>query len=315
VCDVKARVPLLIAVALAAATACTASTSSASSPTTFSPSLSPPTTTAAQPDEPSTVTSSTSTTTAPPQSASDVLAALRIDDRPHRDGYRREGWPLWKDIDGDGCDARDQALMAASTAPARVNGVCDVASGSWRSAYDGMTTTNPSELDIDHVVPLENAYQSGGWQWETDRRAQYANDQADLWVVSASSNRSKGAMAPDEWRPPARGVWCEYATRWVAIKIRWDLTATTAERDALGQMLDTCTTSPEPSSLPASTVPALPTATTPPPAPAPTEPADPSTVYYANCAAVRAAGKAPLHRGDPGYRPALDRDSDGIACE
>lgn len=168
-----------------------------------------------------------------------VLARLAIDDQPRAPGYRRDEWPTWKDIDGDGCDARQQALAAASEEPPVKNG-CRVISGRWTSPYDGVESADPAAMDVDHVVPLENAYASGGSKWETDQRARFANDQADLWVVSSASNRSKGSRAPDRWRPPNEGVWCEYASRWVEIKVRWKLTSTTSERDALGQMLDRC---------------------------------------------------------------------------
>jgi hypothetical protein len=165
---------------------------------------------------------------------------LTIDDGPPPGGYLRDLFPTWKDIDHDGCDARRQALVAASVTPAQVGERCAVIAGTWTSAYDGITTTNPSEIQVDHVVPLANAWRSGANTWTTDQRTQYANDQAGLWAVSAASNQSKGDSGPEQWRPPRREVWCEYAQRWVAIKIRWHLTATTYERDALGQMLDTC---------------------------------------------------------------------------
>ena len=267
-----------------------------------------------KPDE----SASTSTMTTPvsptevtrPIDVREFLAQLSINDQPHTGSdYHRDAWPHWDDIDGDGCNARQQALRAASTTPAQVDYPCQVIAGDWVSAYDGFTTSNPGDLDIDHVVPLENAHFSGGWKWTIDQRRQYANEQGDLWAVSASSNRSKGASPPDQWRPPRQDVWCQYAQRWTFIKVRWGLTATTAERDALGQMLDTC---------PAGTLlsPSPPPTTTPstPAGPASTAPTDSST-YYANCAAARTAGAAPLHRGEQGYRPGLDRDRDGIACE
>ena len=226
------------ALALAlAAVACTA-------PTAGPPAASPPST--------STSTPTSAPTTAPGPGgpgpggpgappAREQLARMAVDDAPRSaDGYRRSEWPHWRDIDGDGCDARQQALVAASRTPAQVDIPCTVVTGDWVSAYDGKTTTNPGDLDVDHVVPLEEAHRSGGWAWSTDQRTRYANDQADLWVVSAASNRSKGAKAPDRWRPPDRSSWCTYARRWIDIKVRWQLTATTAERDALGQMLDTC---------------------------------------------------------------------------
>jgi len=259
-------------------------------------------------------TTSTSTSMAVPSTAP-PLAALRINDQPHGAAdYRRDEWPTWKDIDGDGCDARDQALIAASNPPAQVAGRCDVASGTWASAYDDKVLTASNQVDVDHVVPLENAHESGGWQWSTDQRARYANDQNDLWVVSSSSNRSKGARGPDQWRPPSHAVWCTYATRWLSIKVRWDLSATTSERDALGQMLDTCPGAPGTVTSPPPTMVEIETTTTA--ATAPTTPATTSAaVTYANCAAARAAGVTPLHRGEPGYREGLDGDHDGIACE
>jgi hypothetical protein len=268
----------------------------------------------ATPSSSAAVSSSTAATSAPSGTTDTraYLAQLSIDDHPHTlSDYSRDAWPLWADIDGDGCDARQQALRAASSTSAQVVSPCKVVSGSWVSAYDGFTTTNPGDLDIDHVVPLANAHISGGWAWSTDQRRQYANDQQDLWVVSASSNRSKGDSSPDEWRPPQRGVWCTYAQRWTGIKVRWGLTATTPERDALGQMLDTC---PPGTMLSLSPTPTTTPATSPPTTAAPAPPGGAST-YYANCAAARAAGVAPLHRSDPGYRSGLDGDGDGIACE
>jgi hypothetical protein len=119
-------------------------------------------------------------------------------------------------------------------------GHCEVVAGEWRSAYDGVVTTVPSEASVDHIVPLQDAHRSGGWAWSTDQRTRFANEQRELWVVSTRSNQSKGAKTPDRWRPPARDVWCEYARRWIEVKVTWQLTATTPERDALGQMLETC---------------------------------------------------------------------------
>jgi hypothetical protein len=193
------------------------------------------------PPAPSAAGAPTAGDSPPTSSALEVLASLVIDDQPVSDaGYRREEWPHWRDIDGDGCDARQQALIAGSRTRAQVDVPCTVRAGDWVSDYDGATTDDPGDLDVDHVVPLENAYMSGAWQWSTDQRTAFANDQSALWAVSAASNRSKGSRAPDEWRPPNRAIWCRYARRWTAIKVRWGLTATTAERDALGQMLDTC---------------------------------------------------------------------------
>lgn len=263
-------------------------------------------------------------------STRDRLAVLSIDDRPSPQGpYRREEWPHWSDVDRNGCDARQDALALWSVVPATVNraGTCKVVVGSWVSPYDQMASNNPSDFDVDHLVPLENAFRSGGWAWSTERRRAFANDPGELVVASASSNRSKGSDPPDQWRPPFRDSWCAYADGWVKVKSTWGLTVTTSERDALGQMLDTCGiagpiwplggtafTTPD-GKAPSGSA----SGSAPPPAPvAPTTPVAPApggSVYYANCTAARAAGAAPIYEGQPGYRSALDGDKDGIACE
>ena len=169
------------------------------------------------------------------------LAQLVIDDGPHPDRpYRRSEWPTWTDPDGDGCDAREQALIAQATGPVDRGLGCTVVSGHWVSPYDGVETTWPGDLDADHLVPLANVHQSGGWQWDAATRTAYANDPDVLVMVTAHANRSKGDKTPVDYRPPLESYWCTYATRWLGLKVKWHLTATRSERDALGQMLDTC---------------------------------------------------------------------------
>lgn len=187
----------------------------------------------------------------PPLAVTDIgdfLAPMGIDDRPQPwIGYDRGDWPHWADTDGDGCDARQQALIAASITPAQVDFYrCTVVAGDWYSAYDGISTDDPSSFDVDHVVPLRDAHWSGGWGWTVGQRRLFANEQSNLWVVSASSNRSKGALTPDQWRPARTEVWCEFAIRWVQVKVSWGLTATSSERDALGSMLERCDQIPAP---------------------------------------------------------------------
>ena len=198
-------------------------------------------TTTAASDHPTSTDGATSSET--PSAGAVDLAALVIDDRPTPDRpYVRDEWPHWADVDGDGCDGRQQALREHSRTPAQIDafGGCTVVAGDWVSTYDGVETSNPGDLDIDHVVPLENAHNSGGWRFGAEQRRAFANDPGNLLPVTASSNRSKGSKLPNEWRPPQQSSWCELATRWVTTKVRWQLSATTEERDALGQMLDTC---------------------------------------------------------------------------
>ncbi len=222
-------------------------TSSTTAPT--STTLPPSTSTA----PPAPATSVTPATPSPPSasvSSRDFLAPLVINDRPSPQGaYDRDAWSHWDDTDGDGCDARQQALIAASISPPQVDYYrCQVIAGDWFSAYDGVSTDDPSDFDVDHLVPLANAHQSGGWAWDAPTRRLFANAQVNLWPVSASSNRSKGSRTPDEWRPARTEVWCEFAVRWTTVKVFWGLTATTSERDALGSMLDTCSSLPPPPS-------------------------------------------------------------------
>jgi hypothetical protein len=201
------------------------SPSSAPEATTTAP-LTPPTTIAAAP------------------SVRDRLAVLSVDDRPSPIGtYRRDDWPHWKDPDGNGCDARQDTLVLWSTTPATVDHTrgCKVLAGTWVSPYDGLVTASPADIQIDHMVPLAEAFRSGGWQWDAGRRRQFANDPVELVAASGSSNNAKSDSPPNEWRPPRIESWCAYADRWVTVKATYGLTATTAERDALGQMLDTCT--------------------------------------------------------------------------
>lgn len=158
--------------------------------------------------------------------------------------YVRGDWPHWVDDDGDCQDARDEVLIVESTVTATLSSDrCAVVAGRWIDAYTGAVITDPSAIDIDHMVPLANAHRSGAARWSTTMKRSYANDlQLDvaLIAVSASVNRSKGDRSPDQWRPPAATAWCGYATWWIEVKYRWSLTVTPAERTALQDMLRTC---------------------------------------------------------------------------
>lgn len=172
------------------------------------------------------------------------LSQLQLRSGPEREDYNRDLFPTWLDQDGNGCEAREDVLIEESTTPARVADNCDVVSGTWLSPYDGVIITDPSEVQIDHLDALSDAWRSGAWAWTTDQRATYANDienPAVLVATSARSNQSKGDRSPDEWKPPLESYWCTYAQDWVDVKVDYTLSITFPERDALGEMLDTCT--------------------------------------------------------------------------
>jgi hypothetical protein len=120
---------------------------------------------------------------------------------------------------------------------------CTVDTGRWLDPWTALTFTIASDVDIDHTVALSNAHRSGGWTWNTTTRTTFANDLSNLEALRPmddGSNSSKSDKGPDQWKPPVTTAWCSYATDWVTIKIRWTLTVTQPEYDALDQMLATC---------------------------------------------------------------------------
>ncbi len=163
----------------------------------------------------------------------------------HQGGYDRDDFKHWTagaDRD-DGCDTREELLLVeAVTKPEQGEG-CRLSGGTWLSYYDKVTVTNASELDVDHMVALEEAWSSGAWKWTPERREAFANDLAadrSLVAVTAKTNRSKGAKDPANWLPPAKSAQCTYAADWTATKLRWALTADQVERAALNEIAADC---------------------------------------------------------------------------
>ncbi|MDI3403646.1 HNH endonuclease family protein [Streptomyces cavernicola] len=168
------------------------------------------------------------------------LAALKVAPQGSMSGYSREKFPHWSE-QGENCDTREVVLERDGT-DVRRNDECRAVSGSWESVYDDEEFTDSSDLDIDHMVPLANAWRSGADDWTQTRREEFANDltHPQLIAVSASSNRSKGDQGPDEWQPPAKTYWCVYGRAWVSVKTTYELTVTEAEKSELDEMLGTC---------------------------------------------------------------------------
>jgi len=155
-----------------------------------------------------------------------------------RAGYDRGKFNHWIDADGDCQDTRDEVLAIESLVT--VDG-CDIQAGKWRSYYDGVVTRDSTNFDIDHLVALAEAWDSGAKRWTAGTRKRFANDLRDsrsLVAVSASSNRSKSDQDPAEWMPQLRQ--CKYITQWVAVKIRWRLKVDGAEKRFLAQQASGC---------------------------------------------------------------------------
>ncbi|WP_101847487.1 GmrSD restriction endonuclease domain-containing protein [Zhihengliuella sp. ISTPL4] len=278
--------------------------------------------------------------------AIEVLETLPVKGRAAKTGYDRDLFgQRWLDVDRNGCDTRNDILARDLTAISR-SGVCRVVSGTLADPFTGQAISfvrgqGTSELvQIDHVVALSDAWQKGAQQLTADQRLTFANDPLNLLAVDGSANAQKGDGDAATWLPKNTGFRCEYVARQVAVKATYGLWVTQAEHDAIARVLSTCPEepvltsgfakvvpvkqepAPAPTPVPApikeepapAPKPAAPVPAAPAPAPAPVEKA-PVSVYYENCTAVRAAGAAPIHTGDPGYSRKLDRDGDGVACE
>lgn len=149
--------------------------------------------------------------------------------------YERKQWPHWIDADGDCQNTRHELLVAMSLGPVRFKGrrPCKVARGLWRDAYTGELVANPDKLDVDHLVPLAEAYRSGGSRWTLSERRAFANDLDNLVLTRRALNRKKGDRDPAGWLPPNTELRCAYVRRWVAIKQRWRLAMDAAEERAV----------------------------------------------------------------------------------
>ena len=157
-----------------------------------------------------------------------------------RTGYDRTLFPHWITISGT-CDTRETVLMRDGSNVV-TNSACTSTSGSWYSEYDGATLTSSSSLDIDHLVPLAEAWDSGASKWTTAQRQAFANDltRPQLIAVSASSNRSKGDKDPAEWVPTRSAYVCTYVRAWVQVKHYYNLSVDPAEKSALQGYLAAC---------------------------------------------------------------------------
>jgi hypothetical protein len=171
--------------------------------------------------------------------ATSDLSKLKVATAGSMRGYSRAKFPHWSRT-GNNCDVRDSVLKRDGK-KVKFSG-CNVVAGTWRSIYDGKTLDSPTKVDIDHVVPLANAWRSGASSWTTDKREDFANDldRPQLVAVSQGSNRSKGDQDPSTWKPTVKADWCEYAEDWITVKSYWKLTVTTAEKKTLADMLKEC---------------------------------------------------------------------------
>ena len=270
--------------------------------------------------------------------AREVLATLPVKGRAPKTGYSREQFgPAWSDVDHNGCDTRNDMLRRDLTALALRPGTrdCVVLSGVLADPYTATAinfrrgNATSTAVQIDHVVALSDAWQKGAQKLSPAQRLSFANDPLNLLAVDGPANQSKSDGDAATWLPPNKSYRCNYVARQISVKSSYGLWVTQAEHDAMARVLADCPAAlaptNRPASAPAQAAPAPPArqpAAAPGagPAPAPAQaqmaPAPaPAARTYANCTAVRAAGAAPIHVGQPGYSRTLDRDGDGVGCE
>ncbi len=159
----------------------------------------------------------------------------------NRTGYLRSKFNHWIDADGDGCDTRKEVLIAETDDPVTIGSGCALTGGRWFSYYDRVSWTDQSRIDIDHMVALAEAWDSGASGWTSTQRQSYANDLGDsraLVGVTDSVNQAKGDQDPTSWMPTYDK--CRYLREWVAVKIRWRLNVDSAEKSALQSQSASC---------------------------------------------------------------------------
>jgi len=158
-----------------------------------------------------------------------------------RTGYDRDLFRHWVDADGDGCDARREVLISEAEVRPTVGSGCSLTGGRWFSYYDGVSRTNASDISVDHMVPLAEAWDSGARSWDSSTRQAFANDLGDyrsLVGVTIASNSSKSDSDPAGWQPGREQ--CRYVFEYTSVKIRWRLSVDSAERSALISRADSC---------------------------------------------------------------------------
>ena len=319
--------PMLVALAL---TGCTPNTSSTPEAATSAPSASttPSTSTPKAESSPSKSAEATKNTDKAAENqkpvsessdASEALNKLTVVEESGSDTYERDYFNHWVSNNKTGCDTRFAVLVEESVSKAVTSG-CSVVSGEWKSVYDGKTVTDPKKLDIDHMIPLKEAWESGASKWDASKREAYANDLdfADALVaVTAASNRSKSDRDPASYLPSDVSNRCSYVSKWIAVKTHWNLTIDAKEKSAISNQLSSCGSGTQVTSAPKAETPA-PAAVQSKPveAVAPATPAaggaDPQ---FPSCKAALSAGYGPYTKADSEYAWYRDGDGDGTVCE
>lgn len=184
-------------------------------------------------------------TQAAPIDALVALNNLEVKGRAPKTGYARSQFPHWSDPDRNGCDARNDTLKRDLTNISYKAGTrdCKVIAGQLLDPFSGKVITFSATkvvIDIDHVVALSNAWQTGAAYFDKSKRSQIANDPLNLLAVDSKLNRQKGDGDAATWLPPSKAFRCEYVARQVAVKAKYGLWVTQPEKVAIDKILSTC---------------------------------------------------------------------------
>ena len=260
--------------------------------------------------------------------ALNAALALTVKGRAAKTGYSRAQFGnAWVDVNRNGCDTRNDELRLRLTHK-KMSGACKVLAGDLKDPYTNTAIHfergGASEVDIDHLVALSDAWQKGAAKWPFAERVAFANDPLNLEPVDASANRQKGDGDAATWLPSNKAWRCDYVARQVAVKTKYQVWVTPAEQDAMVRVLGTC---PD-HALPAFGTQPVIASNTGGPAPTATTTKAPTSTKtvtgssgkldpdYGTCKNAIAHGAGPYYKGkDAEYAWYRDGDSDGIVCE
>lgn len=258
-----------------------------------------------------------------------ALAGLSVKGRAPKTGYDRDQFGSdWTDTNHNSCNTRDD-ILRRDLRPVTVladTHRCEVIQGTLADPYTGNTikfrrgTTTSSDVQIDHIVSLSDAWQKGAQQWTSSKRVDFANHPLELLATDGSTNAAKSDSDAASWLPPNKSYRCTFVARQITIKARYRLWVTAAEQATMERVLSRCPdqrTISRTAAAKRKSRSAIVHDSAPEPVPSPPsdDHSDDGSTYYKNCDAVRAAGAAPIHTGEPGYSGKLDRDGDGVGCE
>lgn len=166
------------------------------------------------------------------------LDKVKVQDRVEV-AYKRSEWKHWTGRSGSSCNTREDVLKAQGD-KVKTDKDCRVLSGTWIDPYSKDKFTNSSKLDIDHVIPLSAAAQSGGQAWSKEKKEKFANDKSQLLAVSATENRKKSDDGPGDYMPPNKDFRCDYSKMWIDTSLKYGLSIEKSDKTALTSALRKC---------------------------------------------------------------------------